>query len=194
MRLVPKILLVELFGHWDIYWAMHLTMPITKHNFLLRDPNKARATIKRAFSIAMQGRPGPVYIDLPKDMQQADITVEDWHIGGGSPTMKPVPEPQSILDATNLILEAERPVFLLGGGVIWSNAQDEVRKLIEIANAPVVTTVMGKGAFPESHPLALGTIGMHGRRIANYGFLNSDLIITIGSRWSDRISSKPVVY
>ncbi|MHA1838455.1 MAG: biosynthetic-type acetolactate synthase large subunit [Candidatus Ranarchaeia archaeon] len=173
---------------------MGITMPITKHNFLLRDPNKARATIKRAFSIAMQGRPGPVYIDLPKDMQLSEVTIEDWHVGGGTPKMHPVPDPQSILEATKLILDSERPLFLLGGGVIWSNASQEVRQLVETVNAPVVTTVMGKGGFPDSHPLCLGTVGMHGRRAANYAFINSDLIITIGSRWSDRISSQPGVY
>jgi acetolactate synthase-1/2/3 large subunit len=170
------------------------TMQLTKHNFLLRSPNDVRATIECAFEIAMQGRKGPVYIDIPKDVQLEEVESSGVSPGVCQSYKAPIPNAQNVVRAVDLVLSAERPLFLLGGGVILSGASAEVRSLIELVNAPVVTTVMGKGAFPESHPLCLGTIGMHGRRLANYALTNSDLLVVIGARWSDRTSGQPELY
>ncbi len=164
-----------------------ITMPITKHNFQLRSVEEIPEVIKKAFHIAKTGRPGPVLIDIPKDIQELEGEVEwkdEVEIPGYKPTLRG--HPRQIKEAARLILEAERPVIIAGGGVIISGASQELLQLAELINAPVTTTLMGKGSFPEYHPLALGVLGMHGRKTANYAVTESDLIIAIGMRFSDR--------
>ena len=164
-----------------------ITMPITKHNFQIRDVAEIPEVIKKAFHIAQTGRPGPVLIDLPKDMQEGEAEIEfpdKVEIVGYKPTYEG--HPRQIKAAAKAILEAERPVILAGGGVIISGASAELMELAELIMAPVVTTLMGKGSFPESHPLALGVLGMHGRKVANYAVTDADLLIAIGTRFSDR--------
>ncbi len=167
---------------------MGITMPITKHNFQIRDPNKIRSTIKKAFLIALNGRPGPVFVDLPKDIQSNEVTKEenDLRIAGFKPVLQG--HPKQIQKAAEMVVEAERPIVLAGGGVLIANACGELMQLSELVNLPVATTFMGKGCFPETHPLCLGVVGMHGRKVANYAIANSDLIIAIGCRFSDRIT------
>jgi len=164
-----------------------ITMPITKHNFQLRSVEEIPKIVKKAFFIAKTGRPGPVLIDIPKDVQEkeGDITFPDEIvIPGYKPTIRG--NINQIKRAVKLILNSERPIILAGGGVILSNACEELIKLAEMLLIPVVTTLMGKGCFPETHPLSLGCIGMHGRKAANYAINDADLIIAIGCRFSDR--------
>ncbi len=167
---------------------MGITMPITKHNFQIRDPNTIRTKIKKAFIIAQGGRPGPVYIDLPKDCQTKEVTKEinNFKIAGFKPVFEG--HPQQIKKAAEMILKAERPVILAGGGILISGSSPELSKLVEMLKIPVTTTFMGKSCFLESHPLCLGMLGMHGRKVANYAIANADLILNIGCRFSDRIT------
>ena len=164
-----------------------ITMPVTKHNYLITDPKDMLKTVKEAFHIASTGRPGPVLIDLPKDVTVADIEFE-YPKKVSLPGYKPKMEghPKQIKRAAELIMEAERPVILAGGGVIISNASKELVELAETIPAFVATTLMGKGSIPENHPLGLGFIGMHGSKYANYAVSESDLIIAVGCRFSDR--------
>jgi acetolactate synthase-1/2/3 large subunit len=168
---------------------MGVTIPITKQNFQIRDADRIPYTIREAYKIAREGRPGPVYIDVPKDMQSAETKAaipDKVDIPSFNPTLHP--NPKQLKRAVELILEAERPLILAGGGIIISNASNELIKFAETALAPVTTTVMAKGAFPEDHPLALRVIGMHGTEMANYAAINTDVLITIGCRFSDRIT------
>jgi acetolactate synthase-1/2/3 large subunit len=158
------------------------------HNYQLRNPNEISSTINNAFTIALNGRPGPVFIDIPKDIQVKDVTnpkATEKIIG-----FAPVKEghPAQIKKAAELILNAEKPVILAGGGAIISNSSNELFSLAESFGIPVATTFMGKGCFNEGHPLALGVVGMHGRKIANYALANSDLLVAVGCRFSDRIT------
>ncbi|WP_290900270.1 acetolactate synthase large subunit [Ferroglobus sp.] len=168
-----------------------ITMPITKHNYLVTDEKELLRIIKEAFHIAKTGRPGPVLIDLPKDVTIADIEFdypEKVELPGYKP--KYAGHPRQIKRAAELIMKAERPIILAGGGVIHSNASEELVKLAETIPAFVVTSLMGKGAIPETHPLSLGFIGMHGAKYANYAIQESDLIIAVGVRFSDRTTGK----
>ncbi len=167
---------------------MGITAPITKHNFQIRDSNQIEATIKKAFTIAMNGRPGPVFIDLPKDAQTNKVTKKVNHvmIRGFKPNLKG--HPKQIKAAAEMILKAERPVILAGGGILHSSAYNELLSLAEKFGIPVTTTFMGKSVFPESHPLSLGVLGMHGRKVANYAIVNADVLIAVGCRFSDRIT------
>src|SRR3989338_215915 len=174
---------------------MGITLPITKHNFQVRHPNQMAPMIMKAFKIAMEGRPGPVYIDLPKDAQANEVTEqfpEEVKIEGFQPTIKP--NLNQIKKAAEAIIHAERPLFLIGQGVLISNASKEFSELVELVKIPVTTTFMGKGAFDERHPLSLGTVGMHGRKIANYATLNTDLLVAIGCRFSDKITGNIKTY
>jgi len=174
---------------------MGITLPITKHNFQVRSPNQMAPIIMKAFKIALEGRPGPIYIDLPKDTQAGDVTEpipKEVTIAGFQPTLKP--NPVQIKRAAEAIVNAERPLFLIGQGVIISNASKELQELVNLTKIPVTTTFMGKGAFDEYHPLSLGTVGMHGRKIANYATLKADLLIAIGCRFSDRITGNLKTY
>ncbi len=164
-----------------------ITMPITKHNYLVIDERQLLRIIKEAFYIASTGRPGPVLIDLPRDVTMADIEFnypEKVDLIGYKPKTKG--HPKQIKKAVDLIMQSERPIILAGGGVRLSNAHEEVLKLAETIPAFVVTTLMGKGAIPETHPLCLGFIGMHGTKYGNYAVMEADLIIAIGCRFSDR--------
>jgi acetolactate synthase-1/2/3 large subunit len=164
-----------------------ITMPITKHNFQLRRVEDIPVVFKMAFKIARTGRPGPVLIDMPKDVQEkeADVTFpEDVSIQGYKPTLKG--NIKQVKKAVEMLVAAERPIIFAGGGVILANASQELRKLAETLGAPVVTSLMGKSGFPEDHPLALGVIGMHGRKAANYAINDADVILAIGVRFSDR--------
>jgi acetolactate synthase-1/2/3 large subunit len=164
-----------------------ITMPITKHNYIVTTPADLLPTIKEAFHVAPTGRPGPVLIDVPKDITAAEIEYNypsKANLLGYKPKLRG--HPKQIRRAAELIMEAERPVILAGGGVIISNSSQELIKLAESIPAFVVTTLMGKGSFPESHPLCLGFAGMHGSKYANYALTECDLVIAVGTRFSDR--------
>ncbi|ATZ61515.2 MAG: acetolactate synthase large subunit [Methanosarcinales archaeon Met12] len=168
-----------------------ITLPITKHNYLVKDANTLPKTIKEAFHIASTGRPGPVLIDLPKDVQADNIKFEypqKVELDSYRPTYSG--HPLQIKRAAESIMRAEQPIIYAGGGVVISGAHDELRTLTELILAPVVTTLMGKGTFPETHPLSLGMLGMHGAKYANYAMTESDLIIAIGARFDDRVTGK----
>jgi acetolactate synthase-1/2/3 large subunit len=167
---------------------MGITLPITKHNYQLRDPNQIRSTIKKAFVVAMGRRPGPVYIDLPKDAQTSEVTAEerDFTIRGFKPIGKG--NPRQIKMAAELILKAERPLLLVGGGARLANATNELLLLSERLLIPMATTFMAKGVVPENHPLCLGVLGMHGRKVGNYAVSNADVIVAVGTRFNDRIT------
>jgi acetolactate synthase I/II/III large subunit len=174
---------------------MGITLPITKHNFQVRTPNQMASTIMKSFKIASEGRPGPVYIDLPKDTQVGEVTEpipEEVSIAGFQPTL--TPNPLQIKKAAEAIVNSKKPLLLVGQGVIISEASKELHELVEIAQIPVTTTYMAKGAFDEYHDLSLGSIGMHGRKIANYATIHSDLLISLGCRFSDRITGNLKTY
>jgi len=164
-----------------------ITTPITKYNVQLRSVSEIPSTVNSAFYIASTGRPGPVLIDFPKDVQAAMGEV-DWtdkvDLRGYNPTI--IPHPLQVRKATDLLAEAERPVILAGGGVISGDAADELLTVSELLLAPVATTFMGKGAFPEIHPLSIGNIGMHGNPLANKLLLEADVMLAVGTRFSDR--------
>jgi len=168
-----------------------ITLPITKHNKLLRSASELPQSFKEGFHIANTGRPGPVLLDIPKDVQNevADFEYpEKIDMKGYNPTYSG--HPLQIKKACKAILEAERPIICAGGGVISSNASEELRELSELSMAPVTTTLMGKGAFDERHPLSLGMLGMHGRESANYALTESDLLIGVGIRFDDRVTGR----
>ncbi len=167
-----------------------ITMPITKHNWLVTDVRDLPRILKEAFYIARTGRPGPVLVDIPKDVLNAELEFEypeTVDIPGYHP---PVREEPRLRDAAQLIRSASRPVLYLGGGVRNADAHKEVFAFAEFLGAPVVTTLHGKGAFPETSPLCLSMFGMHGSRFANYTVQNSDLIVALGARFDDRVTGK----
>jgi len=166
-----------------------ITMPITKHNFLVTDPADIARTVAAAFHIAATGRPGPVLVDVAKSALQATTTF-DWPTELFLPGYRPTTRPHSkqIREATRLILEARRPVLYVGGGVIRAAASRELKVLAELTGIPVVTTLMARGAFPDSHPQHLGMPGMHGTVAAVAGLQRSDLIISLGARFDDRVT------
>ncbi|MBN2356592.1 biosynthetic-type acetolactate synthase large subunit [candidate division KSB1 bacterium] len=168
-----------------------ISRSITKHNFLVRDVNELGKVFRSAFYIARSGRPGPVLIDVPKDVQQAKTQLPypgDVNIPGYKPTIKG--HSQQMRKVAGLIAHAQRPVIFAGGGVISSGASDELMQLSEKIQAPVTTSLMGLGAFPEVHPLALKMLGMHGTEYANYAIQEADLLIAIGARFDDRVTGK----
>jgi acetolactate synthase-1/2/3 large subunit len=168
-----------------------ITQPVTKHNYLIRDVSEIPQTIKEAFHIASTGRPGPVLVDIPKDVQTATARFEypkKVHLPGYQPTYEG--HPGQIKRAAKAISEAHRPVIYVGGGVKISGASEEVRALAEAILAPVTMTLMGMGVLPAEHPLSLGMLGMHGTRYANYAVTESDLVIAIGVRFDDRVTGK----
>ncbi len=169
--------------------SFDLMVPVTKWNFKLRDSRDIPRVIGRAFNIATSGRFGPVAIDVPSDVASREVDPFDYQ-EGTQESQSVSNESPDILEALSLIMESLRPVILAGGGVRWSQSGDLVLKLAERINAPVVTTVMGKGGIAEDHPLALGTAGMHGRRSSQYALKNCDLVIAVGTRFSDRTTGK----
>ncbi len=172
-----------------------ITRPITKHNFLVKNIEELPLIIRQAFYIARTGRPGPVVVDIPKDITQKISSVRipsDEEVINSLPGYKPHVEgnPQQIRRAAKLILEAKRPVLYVGGGANFAEAQSEILELAELMQIPVTTTNMGKGVFPEHHPLALHMLGMHGTYYANMAVYNSDLLIAVGVRFDDRVTGK----
>ncbi len=168
-----------------------ITIPVTKHNYLVKEAKKLPAIIRQAFHIAATGRPGPVLIDLPKNVLTEKISFhppERVKLLGYKPTYNG--HPSQVKQAAKLIAQAERPVIYTGGGVIAAGAATELLSLAEIINAPVVNTLMGLGGFPGDHPLALGMVGLHGSRYANQAVTECDLLIAIGVRFDDRVTSE----
>ena len=170
-----------------------ITMPIVKHSYLLLNATQIPKTIRKAFLISTTGRPGPVLIDLPKDVLNSTFEYVDgmenkFTLPGYKPTTKG--NSRQIHHASKAILEAKKPVLYIGGGVISSNASQEVFKLAETCSLPVAYTVMGKGAFPDSHSLNYGMLGMHGTAFANQAIHESDLLIAVGVRFDDRVTGK----
>ncbi len=162
------------------------TFTVTKFNIVIRDPNKAGSIFKMAYRIAMHGRPGPVLIDFPRDAQTGKVEREEEFYIPGVFREIPRPDPSKVAQAAKLLVEAERPVILVGGGVYWSGAWDLVLKVAEMILAPIVTTLPGKNAVPGDHPLVMGVAGMHGRPEANAALANSDVVLALGTRFSDR--------
>ena len=168
-----------------------ITMPIVKHSFQPKDPNLIPSIIKSSFEIARTGRPGPVLIDVPKEVQEGELTDFDDSLidtPGYNPTIKG--NLRQIKKARNLIKEAKRPMILAGAGVIISNACCELKKLADTIQAPVMTSLLGKGAIDETDDLALGMLGMHGRKVSNDYINESDLLIAVGVRFSDRTTGR----
>ena len=168
-----------------------ITMPFTKHNYLVTNPDEIPGVIAEAFHIATTGRPGPVLVDIAKDALQK-MTKYNWptsiKLAGYNP--KTTPDAQAITDAAALIAQSSKPVFYVGGGVIKANAHAELRQLVELLGGPVVTTLMARGAFPDSHPLHMGMPGMHGTVAAVTALQKADLLITLGARFDDRVTGK----
>lgn len=180
----------DAFQETDIYG---ITLPIVKHSYVVRDPKDIAQIVAEAFYIASTGRPGPVLIDVPKDvaLTQFDyLPVEPGcvQLTGYRPTVKG--NPRKIAQALPLICESRRPLLYVGGGAIAANAHAEIKQLAELFNIPVTTTLMGIGAFDENHPLALGMLGMHGTAYANFAVSECDLLIAVGARFDDRVASK----
>ncbi|MEY4102239.1 MAG: hypothetical protein RIR88_373 [Actinomycetota bacterium] len=172
-----------------------ITMPITKHSFLVTKAEDIPATIAAAVHIATTGRPGPVLVDITKDAQQGEAPFV-WPPVIDLPGYRPVTKAhgKQIQSAVDLILEAEKPVFYVGGGIIRSGASKELLQFAEMVGAPVVTTLMARGAFPDSHPSNLGMPGMHGTVPAVLALQESDLLITLGARFDDRVTGKASLF
>ncbi|QLQ10279.1 MAG: acetolactate synthase large subunit [Nocardioidaceae bacterium] len=166
-----------------------ITMPITKHNFLVTDPAEIPRTVAEAFYIASTGRPGPVLVDVAKDAMQTTTTFEwpaEINLAGYRPVTRP--HAKQVREAARLITESRKPVLYVGGGVIRAGASAELRVLAERTGIPVITTLMARGAFPDSHPQHLGMPGMHGTVAAVAALQKSDLIISLGARFDDRVT------
>ena len=173
----------DAFQETDI---LDVTMPITKHNYKVKDSKKLVPTIRQAFALAKSGRPGPVLVDVPRDLFFADV---DYSAAVAEPKKKNPPDADFLIcaaEAASEIVKAKRPVVIVGGGVISAGATKEVTAFIEKYNLPVVHTLMGLGAIPRSHRQSLGFAGMHGEKAANHAIAAADLVIALGSRFGDR--------
>lgn len=180
----------DAFQETDIYG---ITLPIVKHSYVVRDPRDMSKIVAEAFHIASTGRPGPVLIDVPKDVGLEDfdyLPVEPGavRIPGYRPTVKG--NPRQINQAIHLLKAASRPLLYVGGGAIASAAHEEIKELAELFHLPVTTTLMGKGAFDENHPLSVKMLGMHGTAYANFAVSECDLLIAVGARFDDRVTGK----
>jgi acetolactate synthase I/II/III large subunit len=168
-----------------------ITMPVTKHNWLISDAQDIPRVVREAFHVATTGRPGPVLIDLPKDVANAPM---EWYwpekidMPGYKPNVKG--HPRQIKDAARLINESSRPVIYAGGGIMLAGASNQLLGLAELTGIPAVTTLMGRGALPDEHPLCLGMPGMHGNYTAVTAMQKADLLITLGARFDDRVTGK----
>ncbi len=168
-----------------------VTLPIVKHSYLVTDPNEIPRIVKEAFHIAQTGRPGPVVIDMPKDVQEAKVQPifpDKISLRGYDPHLEV--DEVALNEAISLIKQAKRPVAYVGGGVISGNAHEELLEFAERTGIPVTTTLMGVGGFPETHPLALKWLGMHGTVAANNAANEADLLIALGARFDDRVTGK----
>ncbi|MFW5728277.1 MAG: biosynthetic-type acetolactate synthase large subunit [Spirochaetota bacterium] len=169
-----------------------ISFPVVKHSYLLKDPDDVPRVVREAFHVAQTGRPGPVLIDVPKDVAQATIEpdhTEEFHLPGYHVSTEP--DMRDVEEAAALLRLARRPVILAGHGAVIAGAERPLQHLAEKLQIPVTNTLLGKGAFPETHPLALGMLGMHGTAYANLAVNDADLIMSVGSRWDDRIVGKP---
>ena len=180
----------DAFQETDIYG---ITLPIVKHSYVVRDPRDMARIVAEAFHIASTGRPGPVLVDVPKDvgLEEFDyLPVEPGsvRIPGYKPTVKG--NPRQINQAIHLLKEAKRPLLYVGGGAIAAGAHEEIKELAELFQLPVTTTLMGKGSFGENHPLSVKMLGMHGTAYANFAVTECDLLIAVGARFDDRVTGK----
>ncbi|MEJ2529925.1 MAG: thiamine pyrophosphate-binding protein, partial [Gammaproteobacteria bacterium] len=166
-----------------------LSIPITKHNFLVRSVEELLEVIPAAFSIAASGRPGPVLIDIPKDIQNREISFENWPEPGAATRAAPA-DRRKLEQAAAMINTAQRPILYLGGGVIISNAAEPARTLMERSSIPTTMTLMGLGAVPVDHELSLGMLGMHAAPYTNMALEACDLLIAVGARFDDRATGK----
>jgi acetolactate synthase-1/2/3 large subunit len=173
-----------------------VTLPVTKHNYLVSDVDELAYTIREAFHIARTGRPGPVLVDIPKDVQTAKTefvySTEPIELPGYQPPQ--AAEEDAITAALELINAAERPVILAGHGITMSGAEKELREFAEITQIPIALTILGKGGIPENHPMVLGMMGMHGEAAANHAIQQADLLIALGMRFDDRVTGNPKTY
>lgn len=177
----------DAFQEADIFG---ITMPVVKHNYLVKDTNEIPRVAREAYHIATSGRPGPVLIDLPKDISQGSFSGDmdpEFDLPGYQPEKSYSIEAEPIDEALQLIHKAQRPLILAGHGTMISGADAELKELAETLNCPVTSTLLGKGVFPEEHPLSLGMLGMHGTAYANKAICGCDLLINVGSRFDDRI-------
>src|ERR1700712_190795 len=172
-----------------------ITLPITKHNYLVTNADEIPRAIAEAFHIASTGRPGPVLVDISKDALQNSTTFH-WPTRVDLPGYRPVSRPhgKQIREAARLIVESRQPVLYVGGGVLKAKATEELRALVDLSGAPVVTTLMARGALPDSHPANLGMPGMHGTVPAVLALQESDLLIAIGARFDDRVTGKASLF
>ncbi len=180
----------DAFQETDIFG---ISLPIVKHSYVVRDPRDMARIVAEAFYIASTGRPGPVLIDVPKDVGQELFDYEPVEPGevklpGYRPTIKG--NPRQVAQALKLIRQARQPLLYVGGGAIASGAYSEVKELAELFNMPVTTTLMGLGIFDERHPLSMGMLGMHGTAYANFAVMECDLLIAVGARFDDRVTGK----
>lgn len=173
-----------------------VTIPVTKHNYLVGDIHELAYTIREAFHIARTGRPGPVLVDVPKDIQKQVIDFEYPELPVKLPGYHPPSDaaPEEVADAQALINNAQRPIILAGHGVMLSGALNELRELAECAQIPVTLTLLGKGAMPENHPMVLGMMGMHGMATCNHAIQEADLLIALGMRFDDRVTGNLETY
>lgn len=188
---VPRAAIgTDAFQETDIFG---ITLPIVKHSWVVRDPADIGRIVAEAFLIAASGRPGPVLIDVPKDVGAEEFDYTPVAPGSAIPSgfkRSPAPRPEVIEGALALIRQARRPLLYVGGGAIASDAHAEVHQLAERFRLPVTTTLMGKGAFDENHPLAVGMLGMHGTAYANFAVTECDLLIAVGARFDDRVTGR----
>jgi acetolactate synthase-1/2/3 large subunit len=171
--------------------ATGITLPIVKHSWLVQDVEELPHVLKAAFHVARTGRPGPVLVDIAKDVQEAELDFrypDEVELPGWRPPQ--TVHPRQVAAAAKAIAQAQRPILYVGGGTINASCCDELLELAEVGGIPVVTTLMAKGAFPDSHPLACGAPGMHGSKWANWALNKADLVIAVGSRFDDRVTGK----
>ena len=187
-QVVSNLIGNDAFQEVDI---MGITMPITKHSYQPKDANDIPSIINTSFEIASTGRNGPVLIDVPKEVQEQEL--DDYVLGtiptpGYKPTVKG--NSKQIAKAAKMLIEAERPFILAGGGTILSGASEEVKKVAELINAPIATSLMGKGIVDERDDISIGMLGMHGKQVANQSVNKTDCLLAIGCRFSDRTTGK----
>jgi acetolactate synthase-1/2/3 large subunit len=181
----------DAFQEADIFG---ITIPVVKHNYLVKDSNDLVRVAREAYHIATTGRPGPVVIDVPKNVSSGDFTADmnpTFELPGYNPESCFEIDKSSVAEAVQLLKNAERPVILAGQGCMISRADKELMELATTLNAPVTTTLLGKGVFPETHELSLGMLGMHGTAYANKAMIECDMLLNIGSRFDDRIIGQP---
>jgi acetolactate synthase-1/2/3 large subunit len=172
-----------------------ITRSVTKHNELVMEPDEIALRVRQAFHLATTGRPGPVLVDIPKDVLQTELRwswPSDEEVTSSLPGYKPTTKghPKMVKEAARLIASAKRPVIYAGGGILKSHASEELRALAEATNTPVVTTLMARGAFPDTHPLCLGMPGMHGNFTAIMAMQKADLLVAVGARFDDRVTGR----